>query len=185
MGSFFLWTQHCSGQKNDISRLTQLMTGEIPGDVVKPGASKFSSGITFLIRKADRRYRYSSSIWPQVLLQEGDHYKGLSIQQILSIQAFRRHRRPSESTWGTSIWSFFPELLNNFWADLTNFPIFSSASDVIEDILLHMASRQVTYFNFPRPKSLDKKDHYSTLPSVAQTKQTDSAFTTIKAKQKI
>ena len=48
-----------------------------------------------------------------------------------------------------------------------------------DDILRHMASRQVTYFKLSKAKSLDQKDHYF------QTRQSDSAFTTIKAKQKI
>ena len=77
---------------------------------------------------------------------------------------------------------YFSQNYHQFQEDFYQFSNLPQPLMVMEDdILLHMASRQVTHFKL----SKTRRTITSTLPSVAQTKQTDSAFTTIKATQKI
>ena len=73
----------------DISRLTQLDRQEINQLLRQAYSQQIPIRITFLNQDklTDITATISHLDSTQVLLQEGDHYKGLAIHQILSIQA--------------------------------------------------------------------------------------------------
>ena len=84
----------------DISRLTQLDRQEINQLLMQAYSQQVPIGITFLNQK--RLTEITATVFhldsKQILLQEGDHYKGLAIHQILSIQASGGADDHSEST---------------------------------------------------------------------------------------
>lgn len=73
----------------DISRLTQLDRQEINQLLRQAYSQQVPIRITFLNQK--RLTEITATVFhldsKQILLQEGDHYKGLAIHHILSIQA--------------------------------------------------------------------------------------------------
>ena len=84
----------------DISRLTQLDRQEINQLLRQAYSQQVPIRITFL--NQERLTDVTATVFhldcKQVLLQEGDHYKVLAIQQILSIQALGGADDYSEST---------------------------------------------------------------------------------------
>lgn len=84
----------------DISRLTQLDRQEKFQMLSQAYSQQVPIQITFL--NQERLTEITATVFhldsKQVLLQEGDHYKGLAIHQILSIQASGDADDYSEST---------------------------------------------------------------------------------------
>ena len=84
----------------DISRLTQLDRQEINQLLRQAYSQQIPIRITFL--NQDKLTDITATVFhldsKQILLQEGDHYKGLAIHQILSIQALGGADDYSEST---------------------------------------------------------------------------------------
>ena len=84
----------------DISRLTQLDRQEKFQMLSQAYSQQVPIQITFL--NQDKLTEITATVFhldsKQVLLQEGDHYKGLAIHQILSIQASGGADDHSEST---------------------------------------------------------------------------------------
>lgn len=84
----------------DMSQLTQLDRQEINQLLRQAYSQQVPIRITFLNQK--RLTDITATVFhldsKQVLLQEGDHYKGLAIHQILSIQALGGTDDYSEST---------------------------------------------------------------------------------------
>lgn len=84
----------------DISRLTQLDRQEKFHLLSQAYSQQVTIRITFLNqgKLTDVTATVFRLDYKEVLLQEGDHYKGLAIQQILSIQASGGADDHSEST---------------------------------------------------------------------------------------
>ena len=84
----------------DMSQLTQLDRQEINRLLRQAYSQQVPIRITFL--NQERLTEITATVFhldsKQVLLQEGDHYKGLAIHQILSIQASGGADDYSEST---------------------------------------------------------------------------------------
>lgn len=84
----------------DMSQLTQLDRQEINRLLRQAYSQQVPIRITFL--NQERLTEITATVFhldsKQVLLQEGDHYKGLAIHQILSIQASGGADDHSEST---------------------------------------------------------------------------------------
>ena len=84
----------------DMSQLTQLDRQEINRLLRQAYSQQVPIRITFL--NLERLTEITATVFhldsKQVLLQEGDHYKGLAIHQILSIQASGGADDYSEST---------------------------------------------------------------------------------------
>ena len=84
----------------DMSQLTQLDSKEINRLLRQAYSQQVPIRITFL--NQERLTEITATVFhldsKQVLLQEGDHYKGLAIHQILSIQASGGADDHSEST---------------------------------------------------------------------------------------
>ena len=65
---------------------------------------------------------------------------------------------------------YFSQNYYQFQEDFYQFSNLPQPLMVMEDdILLHMASRQATYFKLSKTKSLDKKDHYFHFPALILT----------------
>ena len=129
-----------------------------------------------------------SSIWTA---SRSSCRKVTIIKPLLSIRFFRYKLQEEQMTTQNLHeelqFDYFSQNYYQFQEDFYQFSNLPQPLMVMEDdILRHIwPTARSLISNFPRPKAWTRKTITSTLPSAVQTKQTDYAFTTIKAKQKI